>query len=55
MKRTKSELRKAIKKLERSIDALIGLQDMGFGNDAIARSLELLNEMNYLLNAELGE
>ena len=40
---TKYQRDRAIKKLEIAIDKLIDIQDMGFGDDAIGRALELLN------------
>jgi hypothetical protein len=41
---TKYQRERAIKKLEIAIDKLIDLQDMGWGDDSVARALELLNE-----------
>jgi hypothetical protein len=41
---TKYQRERAIKKLEIAIDKLIDLQDMGWGDDGVARALELLNE-----------
>ena len=46
---TKYQRERAVKKLEIAIDKLIDLQDMGFGNDQIARALELLNAAKDLL------
>lgn len=43
MKNTEKE--KATKKVEIAIDKMIDLQDMGFGNDNIARILERLNHL----------
>jgi hypothetical protein len=39
--------RRAQRQKEKAIDAMIELQDMGLGTDAIARILELLNTLNF--------
>ena len=41
---TKREISKAIKRVERAIDAMIDIQDMGLGTEAEARILERLNQ-----------
>jgi hypothetical protein len=45
MKRKQREIDKAVKKVERAIDAMIDLQDDGFGCDSISRVLEILNAL----------
>lgn len=39
----KTEKEKAIKKVQIAIDKMVDLQDMGLGNDNVARILERLN------------
>lgn len=43
MEKTKRELQMAIKRCDRIIDNLVDLQDLGFGHDSVARSLEAIN------------
>jgi len=43
---TKRQIQQAQKKVEVAIDKMVALQDMGFGNDAIARILEMLNKLH---------
>lgn len=43
---TKRQIEQAQKKVEIAIDKMVALQDMGFGNDAIARILEMLNNLH---------
>ena len=38
---------RANKKIEKAIDAMIDIQDMGLGNDAVQRVLDLLNGLKF--------
>lgn len=40
---TASEKRRAIKKLEKAIDALVAVQDLGFGDSGIETALGMIN------------
>lgn len=51
----KTEKRKAIKKLERAIDYLIAVQDLGQGCEAVSRALESLNHTVARLNYEVSK
>jgi hypothetical protein len=45
MKHTQREKDKAVKKVERAIDAMVDLQSDGWGCDTTARVLEALNSL----------
>ena len=51
-KKTKSEVARAVKKINRAIDAMIDLQDAGFCCDSISRVLELLNSLRNQVDVE---
>ena len=52
---TNTEQKRAVKKAEIAIDKMVDLQDMGFGNDNIARILEKLNcEVNRIESGVKG-
>lgn len=38
---------RAQKKVEKAIDAMIDIQNMGLGNDTVQRILDMLNGLNY--------
>jgi len=44
-KPTNTEKERALKKVEIAIDKMVDLQDMGFGCEKVARSLEKLNAL----------
>lgn len=38
---------RAQRKVEKAIDAMIDIQDLGLGNDTVQRVLDLLNGLNF--------
>lgn len=38
---------RAQKKVEKAIDAMIDIQDMGLGNDTVQRILDMLNGLSF--------
>ena len=52
MKRKQREIDKAVKKIERAIDAMIDLQDDGWGRDSVSRLLEMLNALRSMIETE---
>ena len=52
---TRTEIDRAIKKVEIAIDKLVDLQDLGFGTALISRVLEQLNSIRYLIVEQKGE
>jgi len=47
--KTTAEKNKAVKKVERAIDAMVALMDMGFGNGEVQRVLDSLNHIRILI------
>lgn len=52
---TKSEKTKAIKKVERAIDKMVDLQDMGFGCGTIEEILSRLQHLEFIINEFKGD
>lgn len=45
MNKNRKERERAVKKVERAIDALVDLQDLGFGSGDVQRILDALNSL----------
>jgi len=50
--KTKSEKNKALKRVERAIDAMVDLMDMGFGTGDVQRVLDSLNHIRSQIENE---
>lgn len=50
---TKREKRRAVKKLERAIDCMVAVQDLGFGNHLVSGALENMNTLLHNLRGEV--
>jgi hypothetical protein len=55
MRRTQREIDKAVKKVERAIDAMVDLQDDGWGCDTVTRVLEMLNSLRGTIESKGGD